>query len=121
MTHPDPWPRRVAADLGTGAWRTERFAPGEPLPDDLSADHRSVLAPHLRQQEGEQDRTVVIERLTVVRATPRGSGNREYHLFRGVSGDLEVHARLSDEGRTKVFLAVLAAVALLVVVLLLVK
>ncbi|MGA5344929.1 hypothetical protein ACPCSQ_04400 [Streptomyces griseoincarnatus] len=120
VTHPDPLPQRVAAGLGAGAWRTDRLAAGEPLPDDLSADHRSVLAPHLRQQEGEQDRTVVIERLTVVRATPRGSGNREYHLFRGVSGDLEIHARLSDEGRTKVFAAVLGAVALLFVVLLLV-
>ncbi|WP_228984441.1 hypothetical protein [Streptomyces sp. DH12] len=93
---------------------------GDPLPDDLSADHRSALARHLRQQEGEQDRTVVIKRITVLRATPRGSGNREYYLFRGLSGDLEVRARISDVGRGKAVAAVLAAVAVLVLVLLLV-
>ncbi|MFJ7100251.1 hypothetical protein [Streptomyces albogriseolus] len=120
VSHPDPWPRRVAADLGSAATRTDRLGAGDPLPDDLSADHRSALARHLRQQEGEQDRTVVIKRITVVRATPRGSGNREYYLFRGLSGDLEVRARISDEGRGKAVAAVLAAVAVLVLVLLLV-
>ncbi|MFF5592280.1 hypothetical protein ACFY7K_10995 [Streptomyces althioticus] len=121
VSHPDTWPRRVTAELRSAGWRKDRLGVGDPLPDDLSADHRSVLAPHLRQHEGEQDRTVVIERITVVRATPRGSGDREYYLYRGFSGNLEVQARISDEGRRKAVAAVLAAVVLLVVVLLLVK
>ncbi|MGA5249762.1 hypothetical protein ACPCKZ_13390 [Streptomyces pseudogriseolus] len=121
VTHPDPWPRRVANDLGAGDWRTDRLGAGDPLPEDLSDDHRAVLAPHLRKLKGEQDRTVVIKRLTVVRATPRGSGNRDYYLFRGCSGKLEVLARISDEGRGKAVAAAVAAVVLLVLVLLLVN
>ncbi|WP_442803495.1 hypothetical protein OG411_21205 [Streptomyces pseudogriseolus] len=121
VTHPDPWPRRVANDLGAGDWRTDRLGAGDPLPEDLSDDHRAVLAPHLRKLKGEQDRTVVIKRLTVVRATPRGSGNRDYYLFRGCSGQLEVLARISDEGRGKAVAAAVAAVVLLVLVLLLVN
>ncbi|MEU0284790.1 hypothetical protein ACIHBQ_15365 [Streptomyces sp. NPDC052492] len=119
--YPDPWPRRVAADLGAGAWHKNRLGSGDPLPDDLSADHRAALERPLRHVKGEQDRTVVINRLTVVRARPPGGGNREYYLFRDLTGQLAVCQRVSDEGRRKAALAVAAVAVLVVLVLLLVR
>ncbi|MFH9859389.1 hypothetical protein [Streptomyces sp. NPDC017202] len=118
---PVPRPRRVASELGSGGWHTDRLDAGDPLPDDLSPDHRAALEPHLRRAKAEKDRRVVLRRLTVVKATPPGSGNLEFYVFRGTDGRLGVLRRLSEEGRWKASLAVAAVVAIVVLVLILVS
>jgi hypothetical protein len=114
---PVPRPRQVASELGAGGWHKDRLGTQDPLPDDLSPDHRSALEPHLRLRRGEKEREVVIQRLTVVKATPPGSGNLEFYVFRSGDGRLDVRRRVSEEGRRKAFLAVAAVVALVVLVL----
>ncbi|MEU5179353.1 hypothetical protein AB0G49_04775 [Streptomyces longwoodensis] len=61
----------------------------------------------------------MIKRLTVVKATPPYSDNLEFYVFRSSDGRLDVRRRVSEEGRRKVFLAVAAVVALVVLVLVL--
>ncbi|OQD57171.1 hypothetical protein BM536_003845 [Streptomyces phaeoluteigriseus] len=116
---PVPRPRRVASELCSGGWHEDRLG-DDPLPDDLSPTHRAALEPHLRRWKGEKERQLAIQRLTVVKATPPGSGNLEFYVFRGTDGRLSVVRRLSEEGRWKASLAVAAAVALVVLVLVLV-
>ncbi|GAA4132419.1 hypothetical protein ACOZDZ_20560 [Streptomyces griseoincarnatus] len=120
-----PWPhrppKRVTSDLHAGLWHANQLGPGDPLPDDLSLPHRSLVEQHLDTVKGEQDRTVVIRRLTVVRARPKGSGNREYYIFKNVYGGLTVRPAMSDEGRRNTAAVLAAAAALVVLVLLLVK
>ncbi|WP_225839954.1 hypothetical protein [Streptomyces sp. NK08204] len=117
---PVPRPRQVASELGSGGWHKDRLGTHDPLPDDLSPEHRSALEPHLRPRQGEKEREVVIKRLTVVKATPPDSDNREFYVFRSSDGRLSVRRRVSEEGRRKVFLAGAAVVALVVLVLVLV-
>jgi hypothetical protein len=95
----------------------DRLGTGEPLPDDLLPEHRSALVPELDTLPGEKERKVVIRRLTVVRATPPDSGSLEFYVFREPGGRLDVRRRVSEEGRRKAYLAVAAAVALVIVVL----
>ncbi|WP_158709277.1 MULTISPECIES: hypothetical protein [unclassified Streptomyces] len=116
---PVPRPRQVASELGSAGWREDRLGADDPLPDGLLPSHRSALEPELGVQPGEKEREVVLRRLTVVRATPPGSGNLELYVFRDVGGQLTVRRRVSEEGRRKALLAVAAAVALVVLVLLL--
>ena len=108
----------MASELGAGDWHEDPLGTHDPLPDDLSPGPRSALEPHLRPRQGEKERAVVIQRLTVVKATPPGSDNLEYYVFRS-SGRLDVRRRLSEEGRRKAFLAVAAVVVVLVLVLVL--
>ncbi|WP_369226796.1 hypothetical protein AB5J52_39940 [Streptomyces sp. R39] len=116
---PVPRPRQVASELGSAGWHKDRLGTHDPLPDDLSPGHRSALEPNLGLQPGEKEREVVIQRLTVIKATPPGSGNRDLYIFRGPGGQLDVRRRVSEEGRRKAFLAVAAVVALVVLVLVL--
>lgn len=116
VTSPVPRPRRVATELGSGGWHQDRLGDG-PLPDDLSTAHRAALEPHLRRGKREMARQVAIQRLMVVKATPSGSGNLEFYVFRNAEGRLDVVRRLSEEGRWKVRLAVAAVVVLVVLVL----
>jgi hypothetical protein len=116
---PVPTPRQLASDLGSAGWREDRLGTDDPLPEDLLPSHRSALVPELGVQPGEKEREVVLRRLTVVRATPPGSGNVEFYVFRDAGGRLTVRRRVSEEGRRKVLLAAAAAVALVVLVLLL--
>jgi hypothetical protein len=114
---PVPRPRPVASELDAADWRVDRLSTGDPLPDDLLPDHRSVLVPELGTLPGEKEREVVIRRLTVVRAVPPGSGSLDFYVFRDPAGRLDVRRRVSEEGRRKAYLAVAAAVALVVLVL----
>ncbi|MET9502179.1 hypothetical protein ABZY42_10665 [Streptomyces sp. NPDC006622] len=116
---PVPRPRRVTSELASAGWHEDRLGDG-PLPDDLSPAHRKALEPHLRPRKEEKERQVAIQRLTVVKATPSGSGNLEFYVFPSADGRLDVVRRLSEEGRRKASLTVAAVVALVVLVLVLV-
>ncbi|WP_203349887.1 hypothetical protein [Streptomyces sp. S-9] len=118
---PYPPPKRVTSQLNAGQWQENTLGPEDPLPDDLSPSHRSLVEQHLGTVKGEQDRTVVIRRLTVVRARPKGSGSMEYYIFKNVSGGLMVRPSMSDEGRRNTAAVLLATAVLLVLVLLLVN
>ncbi|MEU3292694.1 hypothetical protein ABZ722_10070 [Streptomyces longwoodensis] len=119
VSSPVPRPRQVASELSSGGWHTDQLGIHDALPDGLSPDHRSALETHLRPRKGEKEREVVIKRLTVVKATPPDSDNLEFYVFRSSDGRLDVRRRVSEEGRRKVFLAVAAVVALVILVLVL--
>ena len=114
---PVPRPRPVASELESAGWCENRLGTGDPLPDDLLPAHRSALEPELGLRPGEKEREVDIRRLTVVKATPPGSGHLEFYVFRDLGGQLDVRRRVSEEGRRKAYLALAAVVALVVLVL----
>ncbi|MFF3499329.1 hypothetical protein [Streptomyces sp. NPDC003247] len=118
---PVPRPRRIGADLDAGGWREDLLGLDDPLPGDLSPDHRTAVEPYLRRRKDEKERQVVLRRLTVVKASSPGSRHLEFYIFRGIDGRLRTVRRLSDEGRWKVSLITAAVVALVVLVLVLVR
>jgi hypothetical protein len=108
----------MRSELDAGGWQEDRLGTDDPLPDDLSPDHRAALEPHLRRLKDEREREVVLRRLTVVKARPPGSPHLEFYVFPGTDGRLRTVRRLSKEGRWKA--SVIAAVVVVLVILVLV-